>query len=837
MDLKRLSRLSYFATSNNVNQIINILDQIIIDLQSELVALNNFSLYIGADVNQFPTSGVTSGRLGIDTRTKKLYSFDGVMWNQVVEPCQSPMNVINPTISGTTTTGNTLTVTDNGTWIGDLPITYTYQWLRNGVDIIGEVNSTYLLTVSDIGTNIRCRVTATNACGFADATSNGLGPIVGSALLDTYATNTAYGWSVARKLKSSAIVAIRIRRSNDNSERDIGFDVNGNLDTNAITTFVGGNSAFITRLLEQNGSGYDFIQTTAANQFRIVNAGTLEQLNTKPTANCNHSPSAKMTIPSSTGYFLFMRNGTLSSLFAVYKKGITTTTAKPFISTTNSGAGGTGTGFGVINWTDGKTYIQSWHSGGNYNYNGTPGTTPDAQMLISFYVDADNATPANRTTGYLNGGTAVNDNIWNYNVYSGSNSNDYFLGNGNTASTPIDRFQELILLPSQSTLSTFRNNINEYYNIYTIPVNTVAPVISGTPNVGYMLLSSTGTWSDGNTPPITYSYQWKRNGSNIIGATSSAYTMVNADLGTTITCTVTATNSIGNNSANSSNSIVPNASVAPLLDSYSTNTAYGWSIASRLKNTATNAIRVRRSNDNAETDIGFVENQLDTATLLSFTGSNSAFITRIYEQVGSGYDFTQTTASRQPRIVNAGVLQTTNGKPCAKKMNAFSPMVSLSPTSAFLFLINGTTSSIFSVYRPTDNNSSLFSTTSSGVSQGMLVRASTSDIMILAINSSGSQIISVNASFSATSQKLLSIYFDADNATAAERAAVYFNNNAAIKSNTRTNVYSSGNNNIALTLGGFDDQMVEEFQELIILPSQPTLSTFRNDINGRYAIY
>lgn len=376
----------------------------------------------------------------------------------------APSNISAPIASGTAQDGQVLTTT-NGVWAGSTPITYTYQWRRNGSNIGGATASTYTLVTADVGTNVDCMVTATNPYGSASMDSNDIGPVVSGLLLDSYATNTAYAWSVARQLKNTATVAIRIRRSNDNAETDIGFS-GGALDTAAITSFVGANSAFITRIYEQVGSGYDWQQTTAANQFRIVNAGTLEQLNTKPTANCVHSTSAKMTIPSSTGYFLFMRNGTLSSLFAVYKKGITTTTAKPFISTTNSGAGGTGTGWGVINWTDGKTYIQSWHSGGNYNYNGTPGTTPDAQMLISFYVDADNATPANRTTGYLNGGTAVNDNTLNYNVYSGSNSNDYFLGNGNTASTPIDRFQELILLPSQPTLATFRTNINTFYNIY-----------------------------------------------------------------------------------------------------------------------------------------------------------------------------------------------------------------------------------------------------------------------------------------------------------------------------------------------------------------------------------
>ena len=72
------------------------------------------------------------------------------------------------------------------------------------------------------------------------------------------------------------------------------------------------------------------------------------------------------------------------------------------------------------------------------------------------------------------------------------------------------------------------------------PVNTVAPAITGTAEVGQTLTCSQGTWT--GTAPITYAYQWKRNGSNIGGATNSTYVLVTADAGTTVSCTVTATN-------------------------------------------------------------------------------------------------------------------------------------------------------------------------------------------------------------------------------------------------------------------------------------------------------
>lgn len=84
------------------------------------------------------------------------------------------------------------------------------------------------------------------------------------------------------------------------------------------------------------------------------------------------------------------------------------------------------------------------------------------------------------------------------------------------------------------------------------PVNTVAPSISGTLNIGQTLTASTGTWS--GSP--TYTYQWKRGGVDIGGATASTYATVLADLGATITVTVTATNAGGQASATSAGSVI-----------------------------------------------------------------------------------------------------------------------------------------------------------------------------------------------------------------------------------------------------------------------------------------
>lgn len=97
-----------------------------------------------------------------------------------------------------------------------------------------------------------------------------------------------------------------------------------------------------------------------------------------------------------------------------------------------------------------------------------------------------------------------------------------------------------------------------------------------------------------------------------------------------------------------------------LLDLYPNSTA-AYSLRKLTNAYGGAAIRVRRSSDNAESDIGFVANVLDTASLLSFCSATDGFVVKWYSQVGgSTYDVLQTTALKQPKIVASGVLNTLN---------------------------------------------------------------------------------------------------------------------------------------------------------------------------------
>jgi hypothetical protein len=81
----------------------------------------------------------------------------------------APVNTVAPNVTGLQYIGDLLTTT-NGTWTGS-PTSYSYQWKR-GVTNIGTNANTYTLVTADAGLNITCVVTATNATGSTNATSN-----------------------------------------------------------------------------------------------------------------------------------------------------------------------------------------------------------------------------------------------------------------------------------------------------------------------------------------------------------------------------------------------------------------------------------------------------------------------------------------------------------------------------------------------------------------------------------------------------------------------------------------------------------------------------------------
>ncbi|MEE4662202.1 MAG: hypothetical protein V2J89_17160 [Halieaceae bacterium] len=90
----------------------------------------------------------------------------------------APFNLTAPVLSGNEQVGQTLSVT-NGTWQGVTPITYSYKWFRNGLEISGATSSSYTLVAADYNTVVYCQVIASNAIGTGTEDSNATGAIAG----------------------------------------------------------------------------------------------------------------------------------------------------------------------------------------------------------------------------------------------------------------------------------------------------------------------------------------------------------------------------------------------------------------------------------------------------------------------------------------------------------------------------------------------------------------------------------------------------------------------------------------------------------------------------------
>lgn len=104
-----------------------------------------------------------------------------------------------------------------------------------------------------------------------------------TGILDELTTPAVAAWSVSRALTTDWLEQplIRLRRASDNVESDFGADEDGNLDTAAIATWIGGSSAFVVTVYDQVGSA-NFTQATAALQLPYV--GSVAELDGRPAA-------------------------------------------------------------------------------------------------------------------------------------------------------------------------------------------------------------------------------------------------------------------------------------------------------------------------------------------------------------------------------------------------------------------------------------------------------------------------------------------------------------------------------------------------------------------------
>jgi hypothetical protein len=123
----------------------------------------------GASWSVFTSSANTIGNYIRYTPSSSLGS--GIKVKSIIYEIPTPINLVNPSISGGNITGDVLTVSV-GSWTSSMPINYSYQWKRDGLDISGETSSTYTIISIDGNRLISCLVTANNTNGSNSALSS-----------------------------------------------------------------------------------------------------------------------------------------------------------------------------------------------------------------------------------------------------------------------------------------------------------------------------------------------------------------------------------------------------------------------------------------------------------------------------------------------------------------------------------------------------------------------------------------------------------------------------------------------------------------------------------------
>ncbi len=467
------------------------------------------------DIGKSITLKVTGHLVGYKDGTSTSNGITGVT-------APAPTASTPPSISGTGLVGSTLQATAP-TW-NQTGVTTTFAWLRDGVAISGQTGLTYTVTATDLGKVLTWRVTGKKT-GYADAvlTSNGITAvnvaplttstapsITGSGQVTTVLQGTAPTWDQTGVSESYQWMRDGVAIPGQTS---LGYTVTS-ADLSKVLTLrvTGSKSGYTNTVVTSNGiTGVPLPSLTTSAGVAITGSGepgsTLQ--GTGPTWN-------QLGVSST---FQWLRDGSPIS-------------------------GQTGLTYTVTSADIGKvlslraTGSKSGYSDTVVTSNGIagvplPSLTTSAPAAISGSGQVGStlqATPPTWTEGGVN---VTYQWLRNGSAIAGQTGLAYPVA-------PADLGSALSLRVTGSK-SGRTDTVVASNAIQAVagpaPAATVAPGITGTPKVGSTLSATSGSW----TQLATYTYQWRRNGSAIPGATGASYVLATPDVGQQITVLVTAT--------------------------------------------------------------------------------------------------------------------------------------------------------------------------------------------------------------------------------------------------------------------------------------------------------
>ena len=453
-----------------------------------------------------------------------------------------------PTITGTTTEDQILTVNTGGISDNDGLGAFSYQWLRNAVAVGGATSSTYTLGDADVGTLISVQVSYTDGEGTAE------GPLT--------SVQTAAIANV-----NDVPVGIPTITGTPTEDQILTANTGGISDNDGLGTFsyqwlrnggaIGGATGNTYTLGDADVGTLISVQVSYTDAPGTAE-GPLTSLQTTAIANVNDPPGGTVNITGTptedqiltAGNTLTDADGLGPISYQWQRGGVDISGATATTYTLVDADVGTLITV-VASYTDGGSTAESVSSspvGPIANINDLPGSTvtisgtpTEDQILTAANTLTDDDGLGTITYQWQRGGIDI----------TGATATTYTLGDADVGTT-ITVVASYI--DGQGTAENVSSSaVGPIANVNDVPGGVVT--ISGTPSDGQILTASNTLTDNDGLGIITY--QWQRGGVDITGATATTYTMVTADVGTMISVVASYTDGHGTPESVSSSAVGP----------------------------------------------------------------------------------------------------------------------------------------------------------------------------------------------------------------------------------------------------------------------------------------
>jgi len=463
-----------------------------------------------------------------------------------------------PVARGTLVVGQILAATQ-GTWFSKDPLSYTYEWLRNGSEISGATSATYTLVDADIGKSITVKVTARSSLGSVSSTSAARGSV--PAILSTAAPTISGTLRTAQTLTATTGTWL-------NTPDSYSYQWEQSADGILWDAISGATSSTYVLASDLVGKFVRVqVRATKSTYTEVVySAGTTAIAGTVTGLVISNTSAPVVSGVWSTGSVLTTSSGSWSTSGTfTYKWQISSDG-----STWTDISGATTSTYTIVSG-DARKFIRSVVTITSSTGAGTAYSASTSKINAPYNTVAPAVTGTKRVAAVqttTDGTWSNSPTSYTYQWQTSTNGISWINIGSATSATYSPTFAQAnlqirVVVTASNADSDTATATSNVVSGFLPPEATVIPVVSGTTTVGQTLTTTSGTWG-GSPSNSDYVYQWQRSTdgvtwSNISAATATTYVPVAGDAGYLVRSQVSLSTNAGTSVAYS----LATAAIAP----------------------------------------------------------------------------------------------------------------------------------------------------------------------------------------------------------------------------------------------------------------------------------